>query len=391
MENSMTSQVPYASGRTYYDADSHVMETLDWLTEHADPAIREILPPLHLGGAGHLAEKAIANAEARRSDPEATAALEERIIDGPKGWGALGASDATERTRTLDRLGFSLQLVFSTFAATQFLWHSDPKVLYGGARAHNRAISSFCTNDDRMLAVGIVPLNDASLAAQEVTEAIRLGCRAIWVPATPAGKLSPGHPDFDPIWAQLSEARVPMVLHIGGAKRLLPPAYFENGQPKSTDWLGGGENLRAKDFMAVQHSAELFLSTLIFDGVLMRFPELRCGAIELGAGWVPSWLDRMDSGARIFARSDDQLKALDLAPSEYVERQVRVTPFPFEDIGKLVRLTSSSIYLFSSDFPHPEGSRDPIGKFESTFGDADEATKRAFYSENFAELMRLEA
>ena len=53
----------------------------------------------------------ITGTEVRRSDPDATAALEERIIDGPKGWGALGASDPTERTRTLDRLGFSLQLV----------------------------------------------------------------------------------------------------------------------------------------------------------------------------------------------------------------------------------------------------------------------------------------
>ena len=147
---------------------------------------------------------------------------------------------------------------------------------------------------------------------------VKTGCRAIWVPASPAGQLSPGHSDFDRVWAQLAEARVPLVLHIGAANRPVAKAYFENGQPKSTDWLGGGENLRAKDFVAVHQPAEIFLSTLIFDGVLSRFPGLRCGAIELGAGWVPSWIDRMDSALRIFSKSDAQLKSLELTPSEFV-------------------------------------------------------------------------
>jgi len=33
--------LPYATGRVYYDADSHVMETSDWLEQHAEPGIRE--------------------------------------------------------------------------------------------------------------------------------------------------------------------------------------------------------------------------------------------------------------------------------------------------------------------------------------------------------------
>ncbi|MDQ3146065.1 MAG: hypothetical protein M3R01_03880 [Actinomycetota bacterium] len=42
--------MPYATGRVYYDADSHVMETSDWLEQHAEPGIRERLRPLALGG-----------------------------------------------------------------------------------------------------------------------------------------------------------------------------------------------------------------------------------------------------------------------------------------------------------------------------------------------------
>jgi hypothetical protein len=49
MENLM----PYAPGRTYYDAESHLMELSEWLPQYADAAIRDRIRPLHLGGAGH--------------------------------------------------------------------------------------------------------------------------------------------------------------------------------------------------------------------------------------------------------------------------------------------------------------------------------------------------
>ena len=61
--------MPYAEGRTYYDADSHVMEIDDWLPQYADPDVRDRIRPLYLGGAGKLASKAVADAAARRAQP----------------------------------------------------------------------------------------------------------------------------------------------------------------------------------------------------------------------------------------------------------------------------------------------------------------------------------
>ena len=93
------------AGRTIFDADSHIMEVRDWLSEYADPGIRERLRPLHLGGAGgRVAEKAVDAAEARRGDEAAANALEEKLMTA-KGWGALGAFDPDERSRALDLLG----------------------------------------------------------------------------------------------------------------------------------------------------------------------------------------------------------------------------------------------------------------------------------------------
>src|SRR4051812_45576823 len=107
--------VPYAEGRRYYDADSHLMETEDWLEAYADPDVRPRLRPLQLGGAGRFAAEAVRAAAARRGDEDAARALEDALLS-KKGWDALGAVDAAERSRALDLLGFDRQLVFSTFA-----------------------------------------------------------------------------------------------------------------------------------------------------------------------------------------------------------------------------------------------------------------------------------
>jgi hypothetical protein len=124
----------YAGERIMCDADSHIMETFDWLKEHADPELRDSIPPLKLGGAGRLAEKAIENALARRQDPSKAAELRANVIGGAKGWGAFGAFDPVERSEALNELGFRCQLVFPTFSPTQFLGETDTNLKYGGAR-----------------------------------------------------------------------------------------------------------------------------------------------------------------------------------------------------------------------------------------------------------------
>src|SRR5262245_61124797 len=107
----ISEHTPYAGDRTIFDADSHIMELPDWLPNYADPSVRDRLRPLYLGGAGKLAADAVALAEARRGDVEAAGALEAEVLV-KKGWHALGAFDPGERSRALDLLGFTSQLVF---------------------------------------------------------------------------------------------------------------------------------------------------------------------------------------------------------------------------------------------------------------------------------------
>lgn len=376
----------YAQGRVMNDADSHIMESEDWLSAYADAAVRDRLIPLRLEAGGAGAAEAIRRAKARQTDEAATAAIASNVVSGPKGWGAYGAMNPDERRRALDDLGFSRQLVFTTFAGSQFLRSDDLEVKYGGARALNRGMADFCSGDKRLIPVGMVPLDDPAQALIEVDLAIKAGIGAIWLPASPAGGRSPGHPDLDPVWRRMSEAGVPFMLHVGGSPPVLDPAYQNNGHPRPTDWLGGGENLRAKDFFVLSFAPQMFLSALALDGVFDRFPNLRGGVIELGAGWVPDFMRRLDQAWKSWKKTDPVVGGLGRPPSEFIRRAVRFTPFATEDAGLIIREGGEELFLFSSDFPHPEGTKDPIGRFEATFQGLSEEGRDRFYRRNFEDM-----
>jgi predicted TIM-barrel fold metal-dependent hydrolase len=385
--------MPYAASRTYCDADSHIMETVDWVARHADPQIRDRLPGLNLAKSSAKSYDFIHDAVARQRERAAQGVAANDVVHGVKGWNAFGAFDPTERSGALDDLGFDRQLVFSTFSGGQYLQHSDLELRYGGIRAHNRAMTQFCGGDARLIAVGQASLADPARCVQEIREGVRLGCGAFWIAGMPVGDAasgqSPGHPDFDGVWQTLCELNVPFMLHVGPNNPTKLAAYENNGKPRPKDITGAeqGENLRVRDFMLLAIAPQQFLTALVFDGVFERFPSLRGGVIELGAGWVPEYLRMLDLSQRIFKRTDQSVAALSLKASDYIRRALKFTPFPGEDVGRMMRDVGPELFLFSSDYPHPEGTDDPIGRFERTLKDVPEAHKELFYRANFQAMM----
>ena len=112
---------------------------------------------------------------------------------------------------------------------------------------------------------------------------------AVLVPsAPPRDDLSPTHPDYDGVWRTLAERSVPFMLHVGGGGRLVRPVFHRNGKDV-TDFIGGGENVRSKDYMAIYHPPEIFLSAMVLDGVLERHPDAagRVHRAGCACGWCP--------------------------------------------------------------------------------------------------------
>jgi uncharacterized protein len=379
--------------RNYYDADSHIMELPDFLRSYADPDIRDQIPLVSYSASLVTDEEVdvIVRQGNRHSDShrEAMHAMGDTLIRDVKEIQALGAFDSTDRSVALDMLGFTRQLVFATHSVGLPFHASskaDPKLRYGATRAHNRHMKEFCANDERLLGVAIAPLDDPELALKELDFLEQGGFDAVWIPHRPCGDKSPGHIDFEPFWQRLADSGMAFLVHVGGAPLQLSKAWSNTGRAAVRDWMGGGENVRSKDAATMHQGPETFLSAMVMDGVFERHPKLRGAAVELGAGWVPELLRRLDAVTKTYARVDTNLKAFTRTPSEQLTQQMAFTPFVFEDVGRLVNESNADLYLFSSDYPHTEGGRDPIGRFESTLTNQALSVKDKFYAENFLRI-----
>ena len=394
-----------STGLVVHDADAHVMETPGWLRDHADPGVRERIEALEYESGNELRQTgdpgeqrrdldAAFESMRRKHESDDYRAVEAEEIMLRKNFAATGSFIAEHRSRALDLLGFASQLVFNTFHNSRLHdWeHSgDIEFAIGAARAHNRAMVEFCAHDRRLLATLYVPLADLDRAGALAEEAIAMGASALLVASGCPPTHSPSHIGLDPVWRAASDAGIPIVFHVGGTGALIDRHYFDNGLPIPPDFHGGAENFRSVDYMGIPGPPAQTLATMIFDGVFERFPALRVGVIEQGAIWVPSWMRQMESAFDAFSRHEERLQKLTMRPSEYVRRQIRFTPYPTEDVGWITAQAGPDVCLFSSDYPHVEGGRKPIERFEASLGSIPdnriEAVRQAFYHDNFVDLM----
>jgi len=377
--------MPYVENQTIHDADSHIMEVPGMVAGYLEKKHLAAFNEKNRSSPQQLSWAK--EAQALQDDSEFRAGDNANILLR-KDHHALGSFRKEDRPKALDLLGFTSQLVFTTEALSNYgLEHSDESELaLATAVAHNRMMADFCAVDKRLLATGYVPLVDIEQAPIIAAQALAMGCKALIIPSRcPAGH-SPSHIGFDALWAVAEEAGAPILFHVGGEEKM-HDAYFENGLPRVKDFHGGDENFTATSFMTIPIAVWQTMSVLILDGVCDRFPRLQFGAIELGASWVPSWMRFMDSGFDAFFKGEERLKKLSARPSEIAQRQFKITPYPHEDTGWIIKNSGEDMLLFSSDFPHIEGGRNPLKRFSDSLVNANNIEVKKFYRDNFITLM----
>ena len=382
----------YANGRRILDCDAHLMEPPGWLESFAPQSIRDALPPMNMGDPGF--ESIIAASVDRRrhrqdDSDERTTAERDLMTMERKGWGALGDNDGAERSRALDLLGFELQIVFPTGSFPQVAM-SPTHIQVEAAEAMNRGMGVFCQADERLHAVGYVPFHyGPEVAIRVLHQALRDGCDVVMVDSIPArDSVAPTHADFDPLWEAIEHADVPVMLHIGldNGWRPIRPSFFNNG--RTLDHFRSDAPGDALSFLSVGFPAQLFIGSMILDGVFDRHPNLRFGVAELAASWVPGFLHFIDTSARSFSRLQD-LSHLHMKPSEYVRKHFCFSPFAGEDVGFMIETAGPELFMFSSDYPHHEGTADPLGKCERTMAAVTDGDKELFYVTNTLRLLGL--
>ena len=382
----------YAHRKDIYDADTHMMEHPNWIYDFASEDIKEHLEPIVEGDKEvfERIDKAIANFENRQSS---SAALEQAKRDfmtwSHKGWEGLGAFNAEERKLANDLLGFKAHIVFPTSAFDQVLAAKDQKIILGGVEALNKGMATFCSVDKRMHGAAYIPFAyGEDIALKFLKQAIKDGFSVIMIDTiAPEGAKASTHPDFDKVWREIEANDIAITLHVGADNSWdpVPLSFYNNGGSVPAHKEGDAPR-DALAYMGISYCAELFLASMIFDGVFNRFPNLRVGVVELGASWIISWMKHLDQSFRAFKRLQD-LSQVELLPSEYVQKHIKVTAFPGEDIGWLLNNGAADLMMFASDYPHHEGTDDPIKRFEQTMSDVSEEIKTKFYSENFKTLL----
>jgi predicted TIM-barrel fold metal-dependent hydrolase len=325
--------------------------------------------------------------------------IDSQVLDfkGPRAPGALRMD---RRLDVMDATGIRRQLMFPQMSAYSFmlaLRADDPgfmAAIRDDRRARGRGWMDLC--NEWAIGVGkqfprirpVLPVladSPAELIAK-AQHLIKQGVRAIRLPGgVLPGGVSPAHPDLDPLWALCAEAGCAVTLHVGSDCGFLRtegwrdiPA-FEGfkvlGEFATDPWSRSTLHLPAQNFLA----------TLVVGGVFERHPALRFGVIELGGYWIGPLMETLDLWHRNSKSFGPQRLPND--PSFYIKRNVRITPFAFEDVGAtLAKYDLEDVLCFSSDYPHVEGGRDTIRRMAANLAPMGQSVVRKYFVDNGAWL-----
>ncbi len=302
-----------------------------------------------------------------------------------KGTAAPGASTPEGRLAAMDVMGIERQLIFPQVVLAQPAWSDHPSA-EAVLREYNDAVLRWtAVGQGRLRPTALLNLTTIEGAIAEAERVAAGGARAVFIrDGVAPGGHSPAAPELDPLWALLAEAEMPVTLHIGGQDgflgsdawpdaELLRPGSFSTGEPVGPHML------------ATMHlAAHNYLAAMLYGGVFDRHPGLRIGVIELGAMWVGPFVDLLEDRLALSRRLRDGLQR---RPTEVFVDQIRVTPFFWERTARQIeRYGMPEIYAFSTDFPHPEGGTDPIGRMAADIEPLGDDAIEAFFVRN-AELL----
>jgi predicted TIM-barrel fold metal-dependent hydrolase len=269
---------------------------------------------------------------------------------------------------------------------------SDVPAAVANLRSFNRWIEEEWgyAHNDRIFGVPYIALLDVHEAVLELERVLNLGARSVMIKSGPVNGRSPGHPDFDPFWARLDEAGVPLVMHLdnGGYTEYFSAAWGENPNPDERhvtpfQWATCFGSRPFQDTLA----------QLILWNVFGRFENIRLLSMSSGCDWVGSIL-RLDAFADpTFPYAHDEATwwpggTLQSLPSEVLRTKVFIAPFVYEDVPQLCRAVGYTQVLMASDYPHPEGFAD-ARSFRRLVAPLPEQQQQAILHDNLATLLRL--
>src|SRR5262245_21684501 len=287
--------------------------------------------------------------------------------------GAAGGNQALgpQRLALMDKTGVDVQAL----TINGFWWYeADRDVAARIVQAQTEGLAKWVSSHpDRFVAMASVALQHPELAAQQLEDGVkRLGLRGASIGGHVNGEdLSLAK--FDPFWAKAAELGVPVLMHPGGAENIIKP-----------NALGGRGDLG--NIIGNPLETTYFLSRLIFDGTLDKFPGLRVIAVHAG-GYMPSYLGRTEAACAVRANANCANKR---KPSEYLKSQVLIDTMVFSEEGlrHLVAEVGVGQVVYGTDVPFNWPVTVDLVLDAPFLSDAD---KEAILSGNLRRLLRMDA
>ena len=239
-----------------------------------------------------------------------------------------------ERLAAMDERGIDVQAL----SVNAYWWYSANR---DDARAvvatHDEGIAAWCKeHPTRFVGLSSVALQYPDLAAEQLEHAVKnLGARGASIGGHVENEPPTGE-KYDPFWAKAEELGVPVFMHPNNALNI--------AREGALDGRGGLGNIVGNPL-----ETTVFLSRMIFDGTLDRFPNLTLCAAH-GGGFLPSYLGRSDAACvRDGADCANKRK-----PSEYFKDRIVVDSMVFstEALRHLVAETGASQVVYGSDLPY---------------------------------------
>jgi uncharacterized protein len=266
----------------------------------------------------------------------------------------LGAVDARERLERLDRENLRAAIIYPSL---DLVWETeceDADYAQAMTRAYNRWIVEWCAGSGgRLIPVAHLSLGDPKAAAEELERAVKAGCKGCWVVQFTMTRKPHAHPDHDVLFAKAQELDVPLGIHVSLEPQwALPGRYGSEYVRKQQFFL----NVTASD--ATRHALTSFMQYGTFD----KFPRLKLVLLEVGAGWIGYWLDRMDA---VYDSVMGRGVPLKEKPSFYFRRNVWISADPDEhSLPAMMALCGEDRFFWASDFPHPDHTGNYIEELE---------------------------
>ena len=258
----------------------------------------------------------------------------------------LGGYDPAAHIKDLDLDGIYADFLYSSVATNMYAIR-DPALLRAIFFAYNNWLADFCsTNPQRLKGIAQILLDDDREAGiRELERAANLGLSGALIPIFPRADLYYEEPFYDPLWAIAQDLDMPLSLHIGTRRP---------GSRKSHDQ--GQASQGPADRSTSDYWVRLSLGHIIFSGVLEKYPNLKILNVEQDLGWIPYFMNRMDTTYKDRPFQTPYRFKHGSLPSDFMRSNVYHS-FQEDALGIQLRdIIGIDKLLWGSDYPHTEST-----------------------------------